>query len=101
MQPLSKIPLTTLKGVGDKVAKKLEKLGLVTVNDAIFHLPARYEDRTQVYRIAYARPGVAGHFQVTVDNADIKYGRKRMLVCRVRDETGTMTLRFSNLALRN
>ncbi len=94
MQPLSKIPLTTLKGVGDKVAKKLEKLGLVTVNDAIFHLPARYEDRTQIYRIAHVRPGISGHFQVTVDNADIKYGRKRMLVCRVRDETGTMTLRF-------
>ena len=53
---LAKIPLTTL-GVGDKVAKKLAKLGLVTVQDAIFHLPLRYEDRTRIANIAMVRPG--------------------------------------------
>ena len=58
MQPLSKIPLTTFKGVGDKVAKKLEKLGLVTVNE-IFHLPARYEDRTR-YRNCLCASWVGG-----------------------------------------
>ncbi|AVJ56996.1 ATP-dependent DNA helicase RecG [Idiomarina sp. OT37-5b] len=91
---LAKIPLTTLKGVGDKVAKKLAKLGLVTVQDAIFHLPLRYEDRTRIANIAMVRPGQSANLIVEVQNADIKYGRKRMLLVRTKDDSGTLTLRF-------
>jgi len=91
---LAKIPLTTLKGVGDKVAKKLAKLGLVTVQDAIFHLPLRYEDRTRIANIAMIRPGQSANLIVEVQNADIKYGRKRMLLVRTKDDSGTLTLRF-------
>ncbi|RUO80000.1 ATP-dependent DNA helicase RecG [Idiomarina tyrosinivorans] len=91
---LQKIPLTSLKGVGEKVAVKLAKLGLETVNDAIFHLPIRYEDRTRVATIAELRPGESANVLVQVEQADIKYGRRRMLLCRVSDDSGAMTLRF-------
>lgn len=92
--PLAKIPLTTLKGVGDKVAQKLKKLGLESVQDAIFHLPLRYEDRTRIALIAQLRPGQSANLVVQVQHAEIKYGRKRMLLVRARDESGTITLRF-------
>ena len=44
-------PLTNLKGVGPALAGKLEKLGLYCVEDLLFLLPLRYEDRTQLVRI--------------------------------------------------
>ena len=37
-----------LKGVGPSVAKKLAKLGIFCVQDVLFHLPLRYEDRTKI-----------------------------------------------------
>jgi ATP-dependent DNA helicase RecG len=48
---LSATPLTELKGVGPALGKKLEKLGLFVVEDLLFLLPNRYEDRTQMVRI--------------------------------------------------
>ena len=48
---LANIPLAALDGVGPSVASKLEKLQLYTVQDLLFHLPIRYEDRTRVTRI--------------------------------------------------
>ena len=39
--------LDILPGVGPRMLPKLEKLGLTTVEDALYHLPLRYEDRRQ------------------------------------------------------
>jgi ATP-dependent DNA helicase RecG len=44
-------PLTCLKGIGPALARKLEKLGLFRVEDLLFLLPIRYEDRTQLVKI--------------------------------------------------
>ncbi|WP_290653100.1 ATP-dependent DNA helicase RecG [Idiomarina sp.] len=93
-QPLTRIPLTTLKGVGEKVAQKLKKLGLESVQDALFHLPLRYEDRTRIAMIAQLRPGQSANLVVDVQHAEIKYGRKRMLLVRAKDDSGSITLRF-------
>lgn len=94
MQSLARTPITTLKGVGAKVAEKLEKIGLRTVQDVLFHLPSRYEDRTQVYAVENCRPFTHVSIQGEVKSADIQYGKKRMLVVKVSDGTGTITLRF-------
>ncbi|WP_263406974.1 ATP-dependent DNA helicase RecG [Salinimonas profundi] len=94
MQSLARTPITTLKGVGAKVAEKLEKIGLRTVQDVLFHLPSRYEDRTQVYAVDSCRPFTHVSIQGEVKSADIQYGKKRMLVVKVSDGTGTITLRF-------
>ena len=44
-------PVTTLRGVGESLAGKLAKLGITTVQDLLFLLPLRYEDRTRVVPI--------------------------------------------------
>ena len=44
-------PLTLLPGVGDKNAKKLSKLGLVTVADVLGFLPRRHIDYSQTMTI--------------------------------------------------
>lgn len=59
-------PVTELKGVGPEVAKKLAKLGIVTIEDIIDNYPRRYEDYSAVTPINRIRPG-----QITI-KASIK-----------------------------
>ncbi|WP_218311526.1 ATP-dependent DNA helicase RecG [Alteromonas antoniana] len=94
MQSLAQMPVTALKGVGAKVAEKLVKLHLFTVQDVLFHLPLRYEDRTRTYQVQECRPFTHVSVQGEVKSADIQYGKKRMLLVKVSDGTGTITLRF-------
>ena len=35
-----------IKGIGEKKAKRLEKLNIKTIEDLLFHFPMRYEDRS-------------------------------------------------------
>ncbi|WP_421224012.1 ATP-dependent DNA helicase RecG [Aeromonas enteropelogenes] len=93
---LDKIPLDSLKGVGSKMLEKLERLGLATVQDLLFHLPLRYEDRTQVWPIGDLPLGLHGAVEGEIQDTQLVMGRRRMLVCRISDGTGTLTLRFFN-----
>lgn len=94
MRGLAHTPITELKGVGSKVAEKLLKLGLISIQDLLFHLPHRYEDRTRVYPIGELMPHLHTSVQGEVMSCDVQFGRKRMLVARISDGTGTVTLRF-------
>jgi len=88
------LPVTTLRGVGSKIAAKLEKLNLFTVQDVLFHLPLRYEDRTRVVPMGSLRPGGSAVVQGEVLLTEVKFGRRRSLLSRISDGTGTLTLRF-------
>lgn len=94
MQSLADTSVVTLKGVGAKVAEKLAKIGLKTLQDVIFHLPLRYQDRTRVYPIADLYNGIHATIVAQVVSADIKYGRKRMLIVKVSDGSDELNLRF-------
>lgn len=98
MQPqiLSAVPLTSLSGVGAKVAEKLAKIGLHSIQDLLFHLPLRYEDRTRIYPIAKLHAGLFVAIQGRVMSCDTHFGRKKMLTVKVSDGNGTLTLRFFN-----
>ncbi len=52
-------PLQYLKGVGPQRAKLLARLGLETVEDALFYLPARHEDRSHLIPFRSITPGEA------------------------------------------
>ncbi|MEE8057164.1 MAG: ATP-dependent DNA helicase RecG [Pseudomonadales bacterium] len=91
---LDQIRVLELKGVGPKMADKLEGLGIRTVQDLLFHLPLRYQDRTRITPIAALQPGSDGVIEGEIRAADIVFGRRRSLVCRIQDSTGTVTLRF-------
>ncbi len=99
MSRLDLVPITDLKGVAKKVADKLAKLGISTVQDLLFHLPLRYEDRTQIYPVASLFPGQYGTIDGIIQSTQVIPGRKRMLTCQVRDETGPITLRFFNFSM--
>ena len=91
---LARIPVTALRGVGPKGAERLAKLGVHSVQDVLSHLPFRYQDRTKIVPVGSLRPGDQAVIDVTVDHADIRFGKRRSLLVQVSDGTGSMILRF-------
>ncbi|MCW8125459.1 ATP-dependent DNA helicase RecG [Microbulbifer halophilus] len=91
---LAETPITALKGVGDKFAQVLGKLHIATVQDLLFHLPLRYQDRTRVVPIAALAPGMDAVIEGEVRAADVVFGRRRSLLVKLQDNTGTLSLRF-------
>ena len=43
--------LRKIKGVGPKIETQLNSLNIFTIEDLIFHLPIRYENKTQLNEI--------------------------------------------------
>ncbi len=99
MAELSQRSVLSLKGVGPKNAERLAKIGVRTVQDVLFHLPLRYQDRTRIAPIGSLRPGDNVVVEGVVDAADIRFGRKRSLLVRVSDGTGPLTLRFFHFSI--
>ncbi|MBP0047126.1 ATP-dependent DNA helicase RecG [Marinobacterium sp. AK62] len=92
--PDNGVSVTTLKGVGTALSLKLERLGIHTVQDLLLHLPLRYQDRTRVVPVGSLRSGDEALIEGTVRAADIAQGRRRSLMCRIQDGSGSLTLRF-------
>jgi ATP-dependent DNA helicase RecG len=94
MTELSKVSVTALKGVGEAMAQKLAKVGLENLQDVLFHLPLRYQDRTRVVPIGALRPGQDAVIEGVVSGADVTMGKRRSLVVRLGDGSGVLSLRF-------
>jgi len=88
-------PLRFLKGIGPKRAAQLEGLGLKTVEDLLYHLPFRYEDRRQIKKIYQAAVGREEGFLGRLIRLEKKYLPKRrhlILVGTLTDGTGGLEL---------
>ncbi|MCP4765184.1 MAG: ATP-dependent DNA helicase RecG [Gammaproteobacteria bacterium] len=90
--------LRYLKGVGPRVAEKLQKLGLQTQRDLLFHLPLRYEDRSFISPLGSLQAGQRSQIEAEVLQASVHFRRqgrsRRVLVAKLADSTGMMTARF-------
>jgi len=86
--------LTSLAGVGPALAKKLERLNLHRVEDLLFLLPLRYEDRTQLVKLGALVPGERCLASGEVLLAETAYRGRRNLLVRIGDGSGQLTLRF-------
>ena len=91
---LDQIPLTRLKGVGPALASKLDAIGMHNVQDLLFHLPLRYEDRTKLNSIRSIHAGDTVQLQGEIVDCRIAFGRRRSLQCTLVDKTGSIALRF-------
>ena len=86
--------VSTLRGVGPSLAAKLGEWGVETLQDLLFLLPLRYEDRTRVIPIGSLSPGDRAVVEGTVQLAEVAFRKRRTLLVRLGDGSGTLTLRF-------
>ncbi len=94
-QSLEQIPVTHLKRVGPRIAERLDRLGIRTVQDLLFHLPVRYQDRTRLVPIRELRVGEDALVEGEVCEANIAVGRRRSLKVWIGDgPIGGILLRF-------
>ncbi len=90
----SAAPVLRLRGVGPQVAERLARLGIYSIEDLLFHLPLRYEDRTTVTPIGALRPGFHATIEGVIELTEMVFRGRRMLLTRLADGTGALTLRF-------
>ncbi|WP_293777142.1 ATP-dependent DNA helicase RecG [uncultured Oxalicibacterium sp.] len=81
-----------------KIEEKLRRLGLHTDMDKVLHLPARYEDETQVRRIGElgAIYGQPVQVEGVVTACEVAFRPRRQLVVTISDDSGQVTMRFLN-----
>ena len=91
---LASISISSIKGVGAKVAERLHKLDIFSLQDILFHLPLRYEDRTRIYAIADLMPLMHGTVLGEVLSSEIQMGKRRSWLVKIKDGSGVLTLRF-------
>jgi ATP-dependent DNA helicase RecG len=94
MKQLPVPALRELRGVGPRLESSLGQLGISTIQDLLFHLPFRYEDRTRILPIGSLYPGAQAQVEGHVEHSAIVRARRSMLVVALSDGTGRITLRF-------
>lgn len=95
-QLLDGVPLTSLSGVGATIAEKLSRIGINNVQDLLFHLPMRYEDRTRITSIADIRPESFATIEGYVQHTEVQFGRRPILSVTLSDGTSKIMLKFFN-----
>ncbi|MDK2744856.1 MAG: ATP-dependent DNA helicase RecG [Nitrospira sp.] len=88
-----------VKGVGPKRTHLLQRLRIQTVEDALWTIPWRYEDRSVMTPIGNLVPGMVASICGTVGKCDAKRTRNRrlnVLDVGVEDQSGRMQVVFFN-----
>lgn len=94
-------PLTSLKGVGDAVAKKFAGAGIKTIADLMDYYPRSYDDYSTITKIAHLRPGLVT-IQAEVETVTGRYVRRGLHITEavVRDESSSIRLVWFNQPYR-
>lgn len=98
MSSLDTIPITKFLGVGPATQARLEKLNIKTVQDLLFHLPLRYEDRTTITPIRSLKIGAYAGIVGIITATEIVRRNQAMFLCQLTDKSGVIKLRFFNFA---
>jgi ATP-dependent DNA helicase RecG len=97
--PLS-LPLRKISGVGTERGTQLQRLSLITVEDALLHRPRRYEDRRHFQRIGELPLQEAVLTRGRILAAGLKRfrgGQRSVFEFVLDDGTGRLTCRWWNL----
>ncbi len=93
------LPIRFVKGVGPKRTNVLQRLHIVTVEDALWTIPWRYEDRSVITPIGDLVPGMSVSVCGVIGTCEAKRTRNRRLSLvevGVEDQSGRMQVVFFN-----
>lgn len=90
--------ITCIKGIGDKTAQLLRKLGVETVGNLLSYYPRTYETYELPTPIGELKEGKIFTIEASViKSADVtRYRNLQVLTCVVKDPSGTMKLTWYN-----
>ncbi len=86
--------IAEIKGVGPKVKEELNKIGINYIQDALFLLPKKYENRTKLTSIKDLVPGEAFQFEGEILESKIIFPGRRSFMARISDGTGFLQIRL-------
>ena len=86
--------ITALKGITKKTAALLSQLDIYTIQDLLFHLPSRYEDRSRIYALSEIKPGDRVLVEGVIQSCQVMGGRRRYLKCVVQEGLHKLDLVF-------
>ena len=88
------LPISSLKGVGEKLSNSLIKLGIRNLEDLLFHFPIDYLDRTKLEQIADLTPENDFVIRGEIEKVSQTFVPRKMLLVKVKDNSGHIFLRF-------
>jgi ATP-dependent DNA helicase RecG len=87
-------PVQYLKGAGPALGARLRGFGLSRVEQLLFHLPYRYEDRRHFTPLGELKEGEPALVRARVEHHQVRYPGRRMLQVSASDGTHWLALRF-------
>ena len=88
------LPISSLKGVGEKLSNSLKKLGIRNLEDLLFHFPIDYLDRTKLEQIADLTPENDFVIRGEIEKVSQTFVPRKMLLVKIKDNSGHIFLRF-------
>src|SRR5512138_1699303 len=85
-------PVQYVKGIGPRIAESLAEKGITTVEDLLYYLPFRYEDRINPRTLAELRPGEMASVIAEVRTAAL-FRTRRMPIFEMTAGQGRATLK--------
>ena len=91
-------PVSMLKGIGEQRERKLQKLGISTIEDLLTHYPREYKDRSEIVKIADLPMDEPSTFlaQVKEEGQNSRHGSLVYTRMKVYDETGSVGVLWYN-----
>ena len=88
------LPVTALQGVGPRLAERLHRLGIHSIEDVLLHLPLRYQDRTRLTPLNRLQPGDEAQIEGDVVGSEVTARGRRFLMLIVREWCWVILLSF-------
>ena len=87
-------PCHTLLSMNTALVNRLKKINVLTLQDVLFHLPLRYQDRTCIVPIGALCEGTEVLLQGVIIGVQERYRPRRQLTLQLSDGTGHVYIRL-------
>lgn len=89
--------VSALRGVGPALVQRLQRMDLWRVQDILFHLPSRYQDRRHISSMAALQPGQECAVLGEIVSIDHQRGRREQWLVTLSDGSGRLLIRLFHM----